>query len=575
MAGTTRTVKARVAVDGEAEYKQAISDLNTANKTLKAEMQLLQSQYQGNAESTEYLKDKGELLRRELSNQQEKVKVLKEQLALTAERTGDTSAETMKMMQALYKAEAAENDLKAAIEENDAAMEDEGETMSGLGDTVGSLADKFGITLPDGVKEALNGIDGFSTASVAKLAAVSAAVAAVIKVFKELNDLTLEAASRVDDLLTQSSITGVSTEMLQVWDYAAELIDVDADTITGAMTRITKAMGEANSGSQEAANSFSSLGVNIRDETTGNLRSAEDVFYDVVDALGELDAGAERDSIAMSLMGKSAQELNPLINAGSSALKGYAEEAEACGYILEKYQIERLEEVDDAYHTMENTIEAVKNQIAADFAPASKSAMETFSSAVKTAGEWLERSGLIENLASILSSLFSMIDTIGDLISNLPGFGTALDGVNVFLRTTATLVATIADAADAVESLLTGNWNGFKTAMGWNLSSGEMSNSQRVYYSGSEYGSYRYDSAAGGWVGNAGGTDNWRGGLTWVGEAGPELVSLPAGSQIYSAQESRNMGGDTYYITIDAASVKEFNDIVELAQSARQRSRMR
>jgi hypothetical protein len=31
---------------------------------------------------------------------------------------------------------------------------------------------------------------------------------------------------------------------------------------------------------------------------------------------------------------------------------------------------------------------------------------------------------------------------------------------------------------------------------------------------------------------NAGGTDNWRGGPTWVGESGPEIVNLPKGSQV-------------------------------------------
>ena len=47
---------------------------------------------------------------------------------------------------------------------------------------------------------------------------------------------------------------------------------------------------------------------------------------------------------------------------------------------------------------------------------------------------------------------------------------------------------------------------------------------------------------------NAAGTDSWRGGLTWVGESGPELVSLPQGTQIYSNQESRQLaaaGTDT------------------------------
>ena len=58
-------------------------------------------------------------------------------------------------------------------------------------------------------------------------------------------------------------------------------------------------------------------------------------------------------------------------------------------------------------------------------------------------------------------------------------------------------------------------------------------------------------------------------------EPTPELVSLPAGSSIANAQESRELGGDTFYITIDASSVQEFNDIVELARNARINSRMR
>ena len=47
---------------------------------------------------------------------------------------------------------------------------------------------------------------------------------------------------------------------------------------------------------------------------------------------------------------------------------------------------------------------------------------------------------------------------------------------------------------------------------------------------------------------NAAGDQNWSGGLTWVGEGGPELVSLPRGTQIYSNQESSQMaaaGSDT------------------------------
>ncbi|GAB5431211.1 MAG: hypothetical protein EpisKO_05810 [Epibacterium sp.] len=56
--------------------------------------------------------------------------------------------------------------------------------------------------------------------------------------------------------------------------------------------------------------------------------------------------------------------------------------------------------------------------------------------------------------------------------------------------------------------------------------------------------------------GNALGTNNWRGGLSWVGERGPELVNLPMGAQVIPNNKIGQLGGSgaqfTYAPTIDA-----------------------
>lgn len=54
---------------------------------------------------------------------------------------------------------------------------------------------------------------------------------------------------------------------------------------------------------------------------------------------------------------------------------------------------------------------------------------------------------------------------------------------------------------------------------------------------------------------NAAGTDNWKGGWTWVGEKGPELLNLPKGSQILSNDESKKMIGQLADGTTTAATV--------------------
>ena len=574
-----RTLGAKFELSGEKEYKQAISELNTGNATLRTEMQKLQAEYKSQGESTEYLTKKGELLERQLLQQQDKVQALREAVANAAKQYGEADQRTQKWQQQLNKAEAEEFQLKNQIDETNKALQGQGQEMVSLGDTVGELANKFGITLPKEVTTAMNSMDGFSMKTVAALGIAAAAVAAVVKAFKELNDITLQVAADADEYLEKSAITGVPVEMLQAWDYAAPLIDTDVETITGAMTKLTKAMGDAAGGSEATQEKFAELGVSITD-SEGHLRDSQDVLMDVIDALGQMENGTERDAAAMALLGKNAQELNPLIEAGSGALKEYADEAKELGFVLDEDQIQKLGEVDDAYQQVKLTQEAIRKQLAADFAPAAKAAMELFADVVKKAGDWLKRSEIIESLAQVFETLVDIIRSIGEFINTIPGLEKGTDQIRNAFKGVAVVLATIADTIKLIIGLMPGMWGSgmASTALGLNRNKGQMSNTQRVLY-GDATG-FTYDPTTGKYTGNyfagqnAGGTDNWRGGLTWVGEAGPELVALPGGSQILNAQDSR-IGGDTFYITIDAASVKEFNDIVEMARSARVRERMR
>lgn len=602
----TRTVKARVELDGEKQYKQALSELNQGNKVLASEMRKLQAEYKGNAESTEFLTKKGDLLQRQLQQQQDKVNKLKEALQASAQKYGEADKRTQDWIVKLNNAEAAQYDLEHAIEENNQAIDGQNEKMTGLGDAVDGVASKLGIKIPDGAKKALNGMQGLSVGTVKAMAAAAAAVTAVIKVVGDLHKMTLEAAAEVDELLAQSMTTGLSTDTLQELKYAENLVDVSVSTITGSLTKLTRNMKSAQDGNSAMAESFANLGVSIINSVDGSLRPAEEVFYDLIDALGNISNETERDAISMEIFGKSAQELNPLIVQGSDVLREYSEEAHALGYVLSEEDLAALGAVDDAFQRMNLTIDTVKKQIAADFAPASKAAMELFADVVKKAGEILERSGLVENLASIITSLASILRTAGEILNGIPGFNQGLSLVKATLGAIAQFCALIADVADVIAGILTLDFHRVGVAMGFGKSQGELSNWESVYmhqegtldqyneyyankrgestrpgmkfdsktglYYDAETGWYDYDYKPG-W--NATGNDSWRGGLTWVGEAGPELVMLPQGSQIYNNQDSMNAGG--IYIdkvVIDAKNVKDFNDVVRVFSGLRVAQRM-
>lgn len=599
----TRTVKARVALDGEKEYRQALSNLNSGNKVLASEMRKLQAEYKGNTESVEFLTKKGDVLDRQLQQQKDKVETLRQAVANAAQQYGESSEKTQAWIVKLNDAEAAQLSLEHAVDENNTQLENQGNVMNSLTGKVEEIASSLGIQIPDGAKKALDGMKGMSNGTAAALGVTAAAVTALIKAVKQLHQMTLEAASQADDLITRSMQSGVNTDTLQQWEYASNLIDVSTETMTDSLTKLTRNMASARDGNAETMQAFADLGVSVTD-SSGQLRDAEDVFYDVIEALGQIPNETERDAAAMAVLGKNAQELNPLIIQGADALKGFASEAEATGYVLDESQIAKLGEVDDSYQRMQLTIEATKKQMAADFAPASKAAMDTFSAAIRGGAEVLQKSGIIQAVAGIVESLANIIKAATGLTdTTIPAMGNKFTWLQGCLNVVAQMLASIADFVDIITGIVTLDWNRIKTGVGLNYGNGQANNAQRVrmaqqgtlsdydyYYTGWKQ-DYGYDSNTGQYYDlntynyvqydprtnrprNATGNDNWRGGLTWVGEAGPELVSLPGGTQILNAQDSRNLGGDTFYISIDAKSVKEFNDVVEMARSARVRHRM-
>ena len=530
-----RKVGLKIEIDGEKEYKQAISELNKGNQVLASELRKVSEQYKGNEDSIEALNARGDVLRRQLQQQEDKVKTLRAALKNAASQVGEADKRTEEWQIQLNNAETQEIKLRRALDETNKEIEQQGEAteeatkeMTGLGDTIDSVTDKFGIHLPDAAKEALNGVEGFSAGSVAKLGAVAAAAAAVIGTIKELHEMTLEAAEQADALLTRSAQTGLSTDLLQGLDYAQMFTDFD--NLDQVLVRVTTSMDAARDGAEKQAAAFEALGVSVTN-ADGTLKNNFDTFLELIDALGNVENATERDALANDLFGKSYAEMKPLIDAGTGALREYMKQAKETGKVLTEDQIKVLGEVDDAHQELIATITAEKNKLAVEYAPAAKASMETFAHATQVAGDALVNSGLISNLASVVSSIASILDTGTSLIEALPDWINPIENVSQELKGLAIVAATVADFMTATAGLMPWNWGSGMFKQGIGAGSTE-SNLQRILNhnrdtSGPILNAY-----------NAAGTDNWRGGLTWVGEGGPELVSLPRGSQIYSNQES-------------------------------------
>ena len=599
MASVNKTLGARFKIEGEEEYKNVIAQLNAGSRTLATEMTRLNAQYKGNTDSMEYLTDKAELLNRMLVQQKEKTeaarkiheaaaeayaKALKrveeaaneseEAQAEAREALAAADRELQKYAQSLNLAEANEFNLQHQIDDTNKALNGQDEVMTGLGDTVQDLAGKLGIRIPDGAAKALNGMTKLSAGTVAAMGASVAAVAALVKAGKELQQTTVEAAARADEILTKSRQLNVSASQYQALQYASPFVDVDVDTMTGSLSKLTKAMGDAASGSETAQAKFSQLGVSIT-YADGTLRDAYDVWLDTMDALAGMSNETERDAAAMELLGRTGQELAPIYRDGTAALREYTAAAEE-NYIMSDEQLEALARVDDAVQHLHQTQEANKNMIAAEWAPTAEKVLTTMDRLFTAAGKALVDSGIIQGFGELVQFGTALLEPVASLLESADGAPGRLKPVYEILHGIAGVFAWIADAANVVAGLFSLDFERIGVAMGLRKSTGQYSNLQKWQGYGDTSGQY-YDEELGAWTGNYGrnatGNDNWRGGLTWVGESGPELAYLPRGTQIANAQDSLNAGGvQNYYINVNG--VQELDEIITWFNSRRVTARM-
>lgn len=639
------TISTKIKLDGEAEYKQRISEINAALGTLDSKIKLLNTTYAGNENSIKGLTEINEVLNQKILTQREKVEQLQEMLQKSAAAYGESDATTQKYQQQLNNAEAALVKMEKALAENTAKLQEAGgaadnfsdglsdlsertgetedalvnsnKEMGNLGDVVNGLTSKLGIQLPDGMKSSMNAMGSLDAQSLALAGGFAAVAAAIVKAEKAMISMTKESASFADNIITLSMQTGQTTDQLQEFSYATELIDVSVDTLQGSLTKLTNNMQDAMNGTGNAKDAFDTLGVSVTNAVDGSMRSANDVFYETIDALGQVKNETERDAMSMDIFGRSAQDLNPLIIQGSQTLKAYADEAHNMGYVLDDEALSALGAVDDAYQRLQKTQEGVKNQLAVEFAPYLEEFYGDVTSGIKYIGDVLQQSGLVDAFGMLLEAAGDIIAPM-DTLSNdkVPALTRAL-------RPLAELMAAIADAGDFVSGLLSLDFNKMGTALGLNYGKGQMSNVQRLNTkwmqqdtnratAANGYGSYfdtdtgkaygnmeayanaQYESLvrAGDssvlgksqdlWVqeylkklrGNAAGTDNWSGGWTRVNENGLERIFLPSGSRIQTASETRYTSGDTYNTTVYVDHVEDLDTILRIAKNARITARM-
>lgn len=569
----TQPIKTRFELDGEKEYKAAVSEINASLRVLNSEMKLVSEQFKNNDKSVEALTASSDVLSRQILTQKEKIEALQAALKNSAERYGEADARTKRWQTSLNNAQAELVKMERELKANSDAMEKNNEDLSnldegfddtigsgkGLGDVLDDLTGKLGINLPEGATSTLNSMVSLGGELTVLIGAFAAAAVAVVEVEKALANLTLEQAAAAGEIQDVAMQTGLSTEAVQRYQYACDMIGVSFDTVASSQAKMIRSMADVQSGSETAAATWNQLGIEVMN-ADGSLRDAQEVFLEVIDVLGQIENATQRDAVSMEIFGRSAQDLNPLIVQGTDAFQAFYDEASDVKDILTDVQLETLAGLDDEMHRVEARFESGANSMALKFTPALQEFYEKTSEGIKGIEEDFAASGLV----TVFGSLLELVTALSPAFDNL---GEILKACSPVFYGIALVIAGIADGIKVIELAVSSIINLLKLdfsgavedwrAIGGTLFGGDNATT-RVFES----------------MYNASGDWNFPGGVTWVGENGPERVFLPRGSVIQSAQESARSTGDVYYVTLSLREISELSDIARLARDRRRKTRM-
>lgn len=442
MAGNIRGITIEFAGD-TTKLDRALRQIKNSTKDLDRELKQVDKALKFNPTSVELWRQKQDLLKQKIKETENNLKELKSIQSQMDAKGVDKQSEAYRKVQ-------------REIIEAESKLKTFNSQLRKIGQVnLRAMSEQFKV-MGDKLTSAGQAMRGISTAAAALAASIGA--------------LTVKSGKWADDLNTMSKRYSIGTKDLQMYSAAAQLVDTDVDAIAKSHVRLTKAMSGSEDDTGAQAEAFEKLGISVKD-SEGNLRDADTVWQETIKALGEVENETERDALAMTLLGKSASELNPLIEDGGEAYKNLADTL--AKYDLDFVDQEMLDNA-NAFNDSLDTIKAIGliafqqlgTQLASYLAPA----MEKVVDLVGRLANWFSQlsprtqaiigaiAAVVAVVSPLLIGLGKLSMSIGAIIKLIAIVGPAIGGIVAALGP----VILIIGAVVAAGVLLYKNWDTIK-----------------------------------------------------------------------------------------------------------------
>lgn len=395
----------------------ALKQIDSKTRALSSELKQINSQLKFDPHNAVLLQQKFDVLQKKVQETRDKLQTLKD-----AQEQVDRQFQEGKIPEEEYRAFQREVALtESQLKTFEQQAEDAKKDLDNLGheaDETGTDFKEMGADAQDSSKKVGS---GFNTTAVNLSSftnivrnigsVIQSAIQHAVNLGKKIAGIINDYLDTADEINTDARKYGIDTDTLQKWRYASELIDVSAETMGSSLGKLTRSLKQYQKGNEDTVNAFDELGVAVYD-ASGQFRKSEDIFYDVIDALGKVEDETQADILANQIFGRSFQELNPLIDAGSGAIKELGQEAEDLGLIMTPEQLDNLNRAKDSLDT-------IKAQLGMALLPI----VEKMSPVIENIATWLSeqlaRPEVQETLGKIGEALATIVEAVGGALQQM------------------------------------------------------------------------------------------------------------------------------------------------------------
>lgn len=318
----------KIGIEGEAEYRKQINDINMTMRTLGTEMKAVSSEFIGNEKSIEAYTAKNEVLSKEIDEQQKKLALLQQMLAKSAEKYGESDSKTQRWQQAVNQATADLNKMQSELNQNTNAIEslvDKTEDAADALDEGGEAAESFGERLQAGLAveavkagvEKLSDAIGGIVSSMADYSMESEAAATrVNSYFGETGQVAQETAGVIKEAFTAGfgdSMDNIADNLIAVKQNLEGLSQTDLVSITEQATQLETIFGSDVSESMRGVNALmQNFGIDAQTAMDYLVAGTQNGL----DKTGELGDNLSEYSVKFQEAGYSAEEYFQLLTNG-------------------------------------------------------------------------------------------------------------------------------------------------------------------------------------------------------------------------------------------------------------------